>query len=63
MVSRNKSKKNVSHKTSTTQDDYSVGQKHKIALAAYYKAENRGFFPGQELNDWLEAEHEIMGKP
>ena len=27
-----------------------------IATAAYYKAEARGFLPGQELEDWLEAE-------
>ncbi len=30
-----------------------------IALAAYFRAERRGFVPGQELNDWLEAEQEI----
>lgn len=29
---------------------------HKIALAAYYKSEARGFEPGYELDDWLEAE-------
>ncbi len=27
-----------------------------IASAAYYKAETRGFMPGKELDDWLEAE-------
>lgn len=31
----------------------------KIAVAAYYKAEARGFMPGQEMDDWLEAEAEI----
>lgn len=30
-----------------------------IALAAYFRAERRGFLPGQELEDWLEAEKEI----
>ncbi|WP_031435006.1 DUF2934 domain-containing protein [Methylomarinum vadi] len=30
-----------------------------IAEAAYYKAEKRGFEPGHELQDWLEAEKEI----
>ncbi|HEX8988005.1 MAG TPA: DUF2934 domain-containing protein [Rhodocyclaceae bacterium] len=30
-----------------------------IATAAYYKAESRGFMPGQELDDWLEAEAEF----
>ncbi len=29
-----------------------------IAAAAYYKAEARGFSPGQELDDWLQAEVE-----
>ena len=30
-----------------------------IATAAYYKAEARGFQPGRELDDWLEAEAEL----
>ena len=33
-------------------------QLNDIATAAYYKAEARGFEPGQELSDWLEAEAE-----
>ncbi len=32
----------------------------KIAELAYYKAEKRGFTPGYELEDWLEAEQEIL---
>lgn len=31
----------------------------RIALAAYFRAERRGFIPGQELEDWLQAEQEI----
>jgi len=31
----------------------------KIAELAYYKAECRGFEPGYELDDWLEAEREL----
>ena len=31
-----------------------------IALAAYFRAEKRGFAPGRELQDWLEAEREIF---
>ena len=31
----------------------------KIAEIAYYKAENRGFEPGHELDDWIEAEQEF----
>lgn len=30
----------------------------QIAIAAYLKAEARGFEPGHELEDWLEAEAE-----
>lgn len=30
-----------------------------IAEAAYYRAENRGFMPGSELDDWLAAEIEV----
>jgi len=30
-----------------------------IAIAAYHKAEKRGFAPGNELQDWAEAEQEI----
>lgn len=32
----------------------------KIAELAYYKAESRGFAPGNELEDWLEAEREFL---
>jgi hypothetical protein len=30
-----------------------------IAERAYFKALNRGFAPGFELSDWLEAEREV----
>jgi len=30
-----------------------------IAIAAYHKAEQRGFAPGGELQDWAEAEQEF----
>jgi hypothetical protein len=32
---------------------------HRIAEAAYLRAERRGFLPGGELLDWLEAEAEV----
>ena len=32
-----------------------------IALAAYFRAERRGFAPGGELADWLSAEREVDG--
>ena len=30
-----------------------------IAELVYYKAENRGFKPGHDLDDWLAAEQEL----
>lgn len=35
--------------------------KPMIAEAAYFKAKKRGFSPGDELCDWLEAERDILG--
>lgn len=34
--------------------------RRQIAEAAYYKAERRGFAPGGEEQDWLEAEAELI---
>jgi hypothetical protein len=34
--------------------------KKLIAEAAYYRAKERGFEPGYELQDWVEAEAEVM---
>jgi hypothetical protein len=31
-----------------------------VAQAAYYRAEKRGFAPGYELQDWVEAEAEVL---
>jgi hypothetical protein len=33
-----------------------------IAERAYLKAEKRGFEPGHEMDDWLEAEMEISNQ-
>lgn len=33
-----------------------------IATAAYFKAEARGFLPGQDLDDWLAAEAEFAAR-
>lgn len=30
-----------------------------IAEAAYFRAERRGFTPGNEMSDWLEAEADV----
>jgi len=48
-----KSKKTSAH---TPNQDY----QEMIAEAAYYKAEQRGFIPGFEKQDWLDAENEIL---
>ncbi|MCK9394058.1 MAG: DUF2934 domain-containing protein [Methylobacter sp.] len=40
----------------------SVSASHEVADIAYIKAKNRGFLPGNELNDWLEAEQELRLK-
>ena len=34
----------------------------RIAEAAYYRAERRGFEPGGEAQDWLAAEAEILAR-
>lgn len=33
-----------------------------IRMAAYFRAAQRGFAPGREVEDWLEAEREIDRK-
>lgn len=33
--------------------------RRRVAEAAYYRAQRRGFTPGGEVDDWLEAEKEI----
>jgi hypothetical protein len=35
---------------------------HLIAEGAYFRAEQRSFAPGYELDDWLAAEEEIKKK-
>ncbi|MGB7815111.1 MAG: DUF2934 domain-containing protein [Methylotenera sp.] len=32
----------------------------RIAVSAYYKADARGYEPGHEIQDWLEAEAEMQ---
>lgn len=34
----------------------------QIAVCAYFKAEARGYVPGFELQDWLEAESELKAQ-
>ena len=37
-------------------------RRDRIAVAAYYNAERRGFQPGGEEEDWLEAERQLDGR-
>lgn len=39
--------------------DCRLQREHMIAVDAYFLAEKRGFLPNCELDDWLEAEHEV----
>ena len=36
---------------------------YRIAERAFFKAEQRGFAPGHELEDWKEAECEFLREP
>lgn len=33
--------------------------RRRIEVAAYFRAKSRGFAPGYELEDWLQAEAEV----
>jgi hypothetical protein len=36
-----------------------VTREERVRFAAYLRAERRGFIPGRELEDWLQAEKEV----
>jgi hypothetical protein len=38
---------------------FSESREARIAERAYWRAERRGFAPGQELEDWLHAEKDV----
>lgn len=40
---------------------FSESREARIAEAAYWRAEKRGFQPGHELDDWLDAERSVDG--
>jgi hypothetical protein len=47
--------------TSNARAEMSADELKKlIAEAAYYRAKERGFAPGYEVQDWVEAEAEVM---
>lgn len=39
--------------------DEAETKRRLIAEVAYFSAERRGFSPGYELDDWLQAEQEV----
>jgi len=60
------SKRNSSVSAATESDDDALSsgsgacrQQQMIAEAAYYIAEQRGFVPGNEVADWLQAEADM----
>ncbi len=47
-------------KTTTSPVNISPEERWRmIAVAAYHRAEKRGFDPGHEVEDWLQAEKEV----
>lgn len=38
-----------------------IDRHERIAMAAYYRSQNRDFNNGDEIQDWLEAEADIDG--
>lgn len=48
-------------KTDASSGNYDCPREQMIAEAAYYRAEQRGFTPGNEMSDWLEAEADVEG--
>jgi hypothetical protein len=57
-----KSEQNTTHSEINTRDINDRSEREQmIAIAAYLKAEKRGFTPNHDLDDWLEAEIEIEG--
>lgn len=43
-------------------DPESSAYRELVAIAAYYRAERRGFVPGSEIEDWLDAEREVAAR-
>ncbi|MCX7149008.1 MAG: DUF2934 domain-containing protein [Rhodocyclales bacterium] len=43
--------------SSSTSDD--CPREQMIAEAAYFRAQQRGFEPGNEMSDWLQAEADV----
>jgi hypothetical protein len=44
---------------SSSSASYDCPREQMIAEAAYFRAEQRGFVPGNEMSDWLQAEVDV----
>lgn len=42
--------------------NFQEARQEMIRVAAYYRAEKRGFVPGMELDDWLAAEADVEAR-
>lgn len=45
--------------TRQASDAVAIPREQLVSEAAYYKAEQRGFQPGNEMADWFEAEADV----
>lgn len=46
-------------KPDSSAENYECPREQMIAEAAYFRAEQRGFAPGNEMSDWLQAEVDV----
>lgn len=49
-------------KASTASARPAAERAEMVRVAAYFRAERRGFAPGYEIEDWLAAEAEVAGR-
>lgn len=60
MAARKPSKGNSEDRAGAVASISAEERQKLIARAAYFRAEKRGFSPGCELQDWVEAEAEVL---
>jgi len=56
---KGKRAKTAAKPLSRSQTESAAERSHRIAVAAYFLAEQRGFGPNRELDDWLAAERSL----
>jgi hypothetical protein len=60
VVSAKSSKGNSEIRPGSARALSALERERLVAQAAYFRAEKRGFAPGCELQDWVEAEAEVL---